>query len=179
MGFNERKTWRQSCERSGTDRSFAKSVHVPIAPNVCIKLTFQIELQVISGAGHHIFADKPEVFNQFVNEACFFSDNMPRSIESPSATSEFVTEIETADINCFSFTELQIEDIEFTPTEAGDGEQGKTPPNVSKVMTGIPVPDLLVKWTRNVLAECFEQIKTKMCYYWLYVCTVYQSDHCY
>lgn len=35
----------------------------------------------MTGAGHHIFADKPEVFNQFVNEACEFSDNLP---ENPS-----------------------------------------------------------------------------------------------
>lgn len=33
--------------------------------------------QVISGAGHHIFADKPEVFNEYVNSACRFSDKIP------------------------------------------------------------------------------------------------------
>lgn len=32
---------------------------------------------MISGAGHHIFADKPEVFNEYVNAACRFSDNLP------------------------------------------------------------------------------------------------------
>lgn len=33
--------------------------------------------QVISGAGHHIFADKPDVFNDYVNSACRFSDKLP------------------------------------------------------------------------------------------------------
>lgn len=33
--------------------------------------------QVISGAGHHIFADKPEVFNDYVNAACRISDKLP------------------------------------------------------------------------------------------------------
>lgn len=31
--------------------------------------------QVITGAGHHVFADKPELFNRFVNEACALSDS--------------------------------------------------------------------------------------------------------
>lgn len=38
---------------------------------------FMILVQVISGAGHHIFADKPEVFNEYVNAACRFSDSLP------------------------------------------------------------------------------------------------------
>lgn len=36
-----------------------------------------VNTQVISGAGHHIFADKPEIFNQYVNEACRFADSLP------------------------------------------------------------------------------------------------------
>lgn len=36
-------------------------------------------LQVISGAGHHIFADKPEVFNEYVNAACRFGDELPEN----------------------------------------------------------------------------------------------------
>ncbi|CAH0550800.1 unnamed protein product [Brassicogethes aeneus] len=31
--------------------------------------------QVITGAGHHIHADKPEMFNQVVQEACNYTDN--------------------------------------------------------------------------------------------------------
>lgn len=34
---------------------------------------------MISGAGHHIFADKPEVFNDYVNAACRFSDSLPEN----------------------------------------------------------------------------------------------------
>lgn len=33
-------------------------------------------LQVISGAGHHVYADKPETFNQVVLEACNYTDNV-------------------------------------------------------------------------------------------------------
>ncbi|CAG9766292.1 unnamed protein product [Ceutorhynchus assimilis] len=32
------------------------------------------KLQVISGAGHHVYADKPEQFNQIILEACEFTD---------------------------------------------------------------------------------------------------------
>lgn len=41
-----------------------------------------LSFQVISGAGHHIFADKPEVFNHYVNEACHFADKLPDDIIS-------------------------------------------------------------------------------------------------
>lgn len=41
------------------------------------KRLFLFFVQVISGAGHHIFADKPEVFNEYVNAACRFSDSLP------------------------------------------------------------------------------------------------------
>lgn len=30
--------------------------------------------QVINGAGHHVYLDKPEVFNRYVQEACLYSD---------------------------------------------------------------------------------------------------------
>lgn len=36
--------------------------------------------QVISGAGHHIYADKPEIFNQVVLEACNYTDNISNSL---------------------------------------------------------------------------------------------------
>ena len=32
-------------------------------------------LQVITGAGHHVYADKPEAFNRYVIEACSVSDS--------------------------------------------------------------------------------------------------------
>jgi abhydrolase domain-containing protein 5 len=32
-------------------------------------------LQVITGAGHHVYADKPETFNRYVTEACSLTDS--------------------------------------------------------------------------------------------------------
>ncbi|XP_077287829.1 (Lyso)-N-acylphosphatidylethanolamine lipase-like isoform X2 [Arctopsyche grandis] len=36
-------------------------------------------VNVINGAGHHIYLDKPDVFNRYVQEACLYSD--PRDIQ--------------------------------------------------------------------------------------------------
>lgn len=47
---------------------------------------------MITGAGHHIFADKPELFNRYVNEACVLSDSnslpIPKKIEKVDETDE-------------------------------------------------------------------------------------------
>lgn len=34
-----------------------------------------VNVQSVNGAGHHVFADKPDLFNAFVNEACFLADS--------------------------------------------------------------------------------------------------------
>ncbi|KAG4074672.1 hypothetical protein HA402_004543 [Bradysia odoriphaga] len=59
-----------------------------------------VNVQVISGAGHHVFADKPELFNRFVNEACAYSDSDTFTLNSPNAaepTDE--TTVDGEDIN--------------------------------------------------------------------------------
>lgn len=33
-----------------------------------------VNVQIITGAGHHVYADKPEIFNKYVNDACNFTD---------------------------------------------------------------------------------------------------------
>ncbi|KAJ8928510.1 hypothetical protein NQ314_018926 [Rhamnusium bicolor] len=35
--------------------------------------------QVITGAGHHVYADKPEAFNQIVVDACNYNDQLSRN----------------------------------------------------------------------------------------------------
>ncbi|XP_008550144.1 (Lyso)-N-acylphosphatidylethanolamine lipase isoform X1 [Microplitis demolitor] len=37
-----------------------------------------VNIQVISGAGHHVYADKSEIFNKHVLEACALSDSFPK-----------------------------------------------------------------------------------------------------
>lgn len=37
-----------------------------------------VNVQVITGAGHHVYADRSEIFNKYVQEACALSDSMPR-----------------------------------------------------------------------------------------------------
>ncbi|KAG5891495.1 hypothetical protein JTB14_009829 [Gonioctena quinquepunctata] len=41
------------------------------------RTTSYFKLQVVSGAGHHLYADKPETFNQMVIDACDFTDSLP------------------------------------------------------------------------------------------------------
>lgn len=52
-------------------------------------------LKVINGAGHHVHADKPDIFNQFVLECCAEADgestklaieNTPQDEETPKYT---------------------------------------------------------------------------------------------
>lgn len=40
------------------------------------RISSYVNVQVIRGAGHHVYSDKPEIFNRFVNDACFLCDNM-------------------------------------------------------------------------------------------------------
>ncbi|XP_038211333.1 (Lyso)-N-acylphosphatidylethanolamine lipase isoform X3 [Zerene cesonia] len=45
-------------------------------------------VQVINGAGHHIYLDKPDLFNKYVNEACTRADT---DVRLPAQTSEIKT----------------------------------------------------------------------------------------
>lgn len=55
-------------------------VNVQVKHNHCLTTAlsdftcFQYYFQVINGAGHHVYLDKPDVFNRYVQEACLYSD---------------------------------------------------------------------------------------------------------
>lgn len=49
-------------------RSWMDSSSGPLIKSQRINST--VDIKVVSGAGHHVYADKPEVFNRYVNEAC-------------------------------------------------------------------------------------------------------------
>ncbi|XP_013187636.2 1-acylglycerol-3-phosphate O-acyltransferase ABHD5 isoform X3 [Amyelois transitella] len=50
-------------------------------------------VQVINGAGHHVYLDKPDLFNKYVLEACSVADNTPdeRPTGEPETTEESTT----------------------------------------------------------------------------------------
>lgn len=48
----------------------------------CLYKNINYILQVITGAGHHVYADKSEIFNKYVLEACALSDSIPRLTSS-------------------------------------------------------------------------------------------------
>lgn len=48
----------------------------------CLCISINYILQVITGAGHHVYADKSETFNKYVLEACALSDSIPRLTSS-------------------------------------------------------------------------------------------------
>ena len=40
-------------------------------------------MQIVNGAGHHVYADAPDEFNQYVKEACAFVDLATNQEKSP------------------------------------------------------------------------------------------------
>lgn len=75
----------------------ASALTEPRATHVCWNLVTDKKcfvLQVINGAGHHVYLDKPELFNKYVLEACVRADENPRTIEKKL---EDPTEVESGD----------------------------------------------------------------------------------
>lgn len=66
---------------------------------------------MIAGAGHHLYADKPKMFNQIVNEVCKLTDENKLS------------HTQTA-----SLEKTQTEDINSTSTKASKDADDKSMP---------------------------------------------------
>lgn len=45
------------------------------------RINSMVEINVVNGAGHHVYADKPEIFNRYVNESCNY-----HNLNKPSST---------------------------------------------------------------------------------------------
>lgn len=43
------------------------------------------DVKTIMGAGHHVYADKSDIFNSYVNKTCKFADGDVDSVESPTS----------------------------------------------------------------------------------------------
>lgn len=76
--------------------------------------------QVISGAGHHVYADKSEIFNKHVLEACIFSDNIPNSISTSNI------KIELKDDNEQDSRKLEIEKIHRVKNDKSEAHQPRS-----------------------------------------------------
>jgi len=57
----------------------------------------ELIIQVITGAGHHVYADKSETFNKYVLEVCALSDSIPHLTSSNLRS--YIKQINDQDIN--------------------------------------------------------------------------------
>lgn len=79
------------------------------------RLSSYVNVQVITGAGHHIYADKSDIFNKYVLEACALSDTTHCLSNSHiSTTSEYLSENDIL---------LKIEHNELEPQRADDEQE--------------------------------------------------------
>lgn len=79
-----------------------------------------VNVQVISGAGHHVYADKSEIFNKHVLEACDLSDSIPNRI-SPSNI-----KIELKDDNEQQSSKFKIQNLNRIDSKESDAYQPRT-----------------------------------------------------
>lgn len=68
-----------------------------------------VHSQIISGAGHHVYADKPEIFNRYVNDACNSVDTTNKTVAIRNANNAL-----SLQQNKYENTESDQEDEEFT-----------------------------------------------------------------
>lgn len=67
-----------------------KNIQYPLILSVFINtiLIFFLSCsyQIINGAGHHVYLDKPEIFNKYVREACQYTERAPPAISPTDET---------------------------------------------------------------------------------------------
>jgi len=77
-------------------------------------------IQVITGAGHHVYADKSETFNKYVLEACALSDSIPHLT---SSNLRYIKQINDQDININLSNEQRSEERNLdTSTESTESK---------------------------------------------------------
>lgn len=79
-------------------------------------------MQVITGAGHHVYADKSEIFNKYVQEACALSDSVSHLTSSNLRPYTKPISDQEADVNLsnetFKERRLEEENLKSESTES-------------------------------------------------------------
>lgn len=73
-----------------------------------------VDIKIVTGAGHHVYADKPDVFNRYVNETCDIykvsSGHLPpapASLQIPRDATESDEEHELPNLNTADSVEIK------------------------------------------------------------------------
>lgn len=80
----------------------------------------RIIMQVITGAGHHVYADKSEIFNKYVLEACALSDSIPHL--TSSNLRPYITSDQEKDLPNEALEEQRLEEKNLNTSESTESK---------------------------------------------------------